>query len=304
MAVVRLCLLRLAVLVAVFSPAALAGRAGIGRYVGGQAHLAEQAGPLSLTATLDLLQNLPPSFLGLVAVATLTFMFVDQVLTAGALIVLDPQRPIPSRTRVLRILWDEASSHFWPFIRVLLLGLVVVALGNVAIIRVFDALGERAAVGGSNAIVRFVYLLGGQALVTAIWVAFVGGLTFWCRVLTVADQRTRVRRTAVLALRVLKRRPLRGPLLFAGVTLAVQVVGLLVLLAISPPSTPPIRWSAILLFLVLQVFMWQGLIRQARDLCLDSGIQEIREVADEPYRWFSRAWVWVRHSRMSATRVG
>ena len=292
MAVARLCLLRLALLAAVLGPAALVGGAGISRHVGGQPHLAEQVGPLSLAATLDLLQNLPTSFLGLVALGMLSFLLVDQVLTAGALIILDPQRPSPGRTRVLRVLWDEASIHFWPFIRILLLGVVVVGLGSLAITRAFAAFSDRAAVGGSSAISRFVYLPGGQALMTALWVAFVGGLTFWCRVLAVADQRTRVRRTALLALRVLNRSPLRGPLLYTGITLVVQSVGLVLLVAVSPPSRLAIRWSALLVFFVLHVFVWQWLIRRARGLCLDARVQAIREVGDEPYRWFSRARAW------------
>ena len=113
----------------------------------------------------------------------------------------------------------------------------------------------------------------------------IGALAFWCRLVTVADGRRRVRRTLVVVLGVWRRHPLRGPLLFLGTQL---VVGLgtaapLGLWRQHPPATVlgAVIWFAIWLCGIgLSSVVWHWLLRAG--LLLYAGREELRTMPDQP----------------------
>ena len=226
---------------------------------------------LDIAQLLEFARRLRPALLVLVAGAALSWIAL-QFLTAGALLRLE--RGKPERLSLWRALWDGGSRALLPYLRVALVAGVSSGLGAVALARAFGALGEHGEAAGwtGKTLVRDLPLA--RALLTLLWVSFVGVFAFWLRVLLVRERRPRVRVAAWRALRLCAHRPLAALAFHWGVgagTLAAQGAVLLAWQesARAAPSSP---WLALWLAVLLaSAYAWQWRLRAALRLVRSDG---------------------------------
>jgi len=287
----RLLLLRATALVVALAPGALASRSAIRAVVGEDPRVARLPDPIPFHVVQDVVESLAGAPLGLLAAGIALFFVCDQVITAGALVVLDPNSHDP-KPRVWRALFDEGAAHFWPFVRIAGAVLVVAALCLAAIGAVSDALLVRAEREGWTADARFVVLPVWRAAISSIVLAKLGALALFARVLTVVDERRRVRRTLSDAARVLFRAPLRTLVVVALTSSALTFAGaaLVARAAIVDGATFGLVGGALLV--VAHLFAWHFLVRYARALVDDDRFMDLRARGDAPFGvwpWFRRA---------------
>lgn len=229
----------------------------------------------------DVLTHLPPAGLGLLVLGLLLFFIFDQLLVATGLFLTHPGRP-DGPTRVWRSLWTVGLSHFMPFVRLTLLAAVLGGAAAFGIGAIFDRLDDQAAVAGATGESRLL-MRALQALCVSGALALVGAFTFWGRVLTVADARRRVRRTAWHVLRVWARRPLRG-------ALVAWLLGLLPPMALGfvLSQRPPWRADALdgwiwLGAVVVACWMWLWRIQAGARVYADPRLAQVQMGSDAPW---------------------
>jgi hypothetical protein len=313
----RLLALRFLMVVLMSLPALLAGLTGVSQGAARQPYYTDIVGRLPMAPLVRLLGEQIPALVPVVLLGVLLVVLADQVLTGGALVLLGPARSVPASAasdgqrrppvRVWVTVWREGLVHLWAFLRAVLLGLLLAALG-VALLRLvgrrIDVWAYRSGWTGSR---RAAVTLG-LTLTTLLWLASVGAWVFWCRLITAVDARWRVRRTGLLVLRVFWRHPLRSWGLFVALTLLSLLVSSSVLFGWfqAEPSTTggALGWFALwLITLGAQALVWLWLVRSGRLLYARPGLEDIRARLDEPLfwkhggrleRWLGRL-LWWRH---------
>lgn len=285
----RLIALRALTLVGCCLPGMLLVENAASGVLGGDPRLADHTGPLPLHVVQELVGAMGGAPLAVLAMGVLAFFVCDQVLTAGALTLLDPFRR-DAHPRVWRMLFDEAAVHFWPLARVALMTVVFFALFAGALSLVADAIDVRAEREGWTADARYIVVTQWRAAFMALVLAKLGALAFWCKVLTVADGRRRVRRTLTDAVKVLWRAPVRALLVFVVVTLAVQAMGGALLSSVVMHGGGTGAIVAFVVLIVMHMGLWHVLMHYGRIFYGDARFDDIRGRGDEPLG----VWAWVK----------
>lgn len=189
------------------------------------------------------------------------------VTDAAAIRVLTPGRAAP---RVAHAIAREGPAELWTLLRIacvvaLPLSLLLWAVGHTA------ALADRALDrAGATALLQ-VGILPVSALASALLAAGLGSAaSTWCRVITLLDDRTRTRRSLLLALAVFRAVP-AAPLVFLATTAAAKLAGLAMLVIwrqaepwqASISGAVPLALLGSLAATVLQALAWHGLTRGA-----------------------------------------
>lgn len=304
---IRLILFRVLVVVVSSLPALFAGLAGMASGAARRPYYTEVDGRLPLMHLARVLRELPSAFVPCVVIGVVVAVLADQLLTGGALVLVDPDRPAEEKVSVWGAVFRDGLTHLWAFLRVVGLGLLVSGVG-VALIRMpFKRLDDRGYLSGWTGETMMLRLPLLATVIIVVWLATVGAWVFWSRLITVADGRRRVRRTGLLALRVLVRFPLRSWGIFVGLTLGSTLVSGAVLAAwrqAEPGSVGgAVGWMFLWLLTVLvQAFIWLWLLRAGRLLYVSERLADLREKPDEPFRIFSRVAFW-RRKRAGASRA-
>ncbi|EYF02173.1 Hypothetical protein CAP_7384 [Chondromyces apiculatus DSM 436] len=282
----RLALLRLVMVVLASSPALVTALLGLDAGAARRPYFTEVPGRLPVARLLQLARDLPDGYAAALAVSVVLAVLGDQLLTGGAVALLGP-RP-PKERRVLAVVWKRGLTHLWPFLRAVAVGVILTAVGAGligALFRRLDVMGYRAGWSGEA---RALYLPLASVGLTVLWMAAVGALVFWCRLITAADGRRRVRRTLLLALRVFVRHPLRSSGLFVSSTVISTLLPGAVLAAWR--QAEPVRGGALGLLLggwcaalCLQAVVWIWLVRSGWLLYLHEGLADLRATADAPF---------------------
>jgi hypothetical protein len=299
----RLVALRMIVVALASAPALVAGLAGIAMGAGRRPYYTEVGERLPMARFLRLLRDVPEGYIAALIVSIALAILADQVLTGGAVAVLSPEgspRATPAgRGRVFATVCREGLVHLWAFLRVVALGLVIAAAG-IALLRLpFKRLGDvadRSGWSGETTLVTLPFL---SVLAGVLWVAMTGAWALWCRLITAADRRRRVRRTALLALRVLLRFPLRAGGLFVVLTVTANLASGAVLVAWR--QAEPVRgagmifWPGVwLAMLALQSFVWVYLLRVGTLMYASDRLGDLRGAPDAPLGVGARLRRWLR----------
>ncbi len=216
----------------------------------------------------------------------------NQLLTAGALSIFLRRATDPDRPRVLRAIGRDGTAHLGAFLRMLLLGLLVSAIGASVVGQGMEAIGH---IGDRRAwtaatTVLWLPLISGVAV--AIVIAATGAWLLAARAFTVADGRRRVRRSALLALRACWRRPIAWVARFVVTTIALSVGSCGILFAwgqTAPGDGALAGWIALwALVLFVQASLWVWLVRESARLVDDAGLADLRSVPDAPFGFVAR----------------
>jgi hypothetical protein len=283
------------------APALIAGLAGVSGGAARRPYYTDVEGRLPLIHWIRLLKDLPESLAPAMAAAVVLAVLGDQLVTGGALAMLDPGRPAGERVRVLATVLREGLTHLWAFLRAAALGLVILAFGVVLIrlpFKQLDLAGYRSGWTGKTVMLTLPVL---HMFAMLLWMATSGAWVFWCRLITAADGRRRVRRTGLLALQVLWRHPLRSWGVFVTSTIATMLLSGAVLIAWrqAEPGTRggALAWFLLwLLTLLIQSFVWLWLLCAGRALYDSGGLEDLRSKPDDPFRLFEKLAWWRRAS--------
>lgn len=294
---VRLIALRLVLLVLAMLPGIWAAVNAIDESAGRLPSLAGVTKPMPIVHLIRLAEYLNGYFVALLAIGVVVAFIGQQLLLAGGLVILDPR--LEKSPRVWRSVVDTGTLHLWTFLRIALFNLLILSLGLAGIHWLFDALRRHGLLAGWSAQSLVLDLSWLQLIISLVWVGFVGSWGFWCRVLSVVDQRRRVRRTAFVALFLFWRHPFSGPLFYALTSFTSFCLGAWVLALWRQSSSPWPVWALLwALVLLAQACIWHWQVRSARLLVENGNLAVLRECADSPWG-ITRLmrWVWRALSR-------
>ncbi len=268
-------------------------------------YFTDVAGKLPAAHLLRLRDTLGAELLIGLGLSLVLVVVAEQVLVGGAMAWLDPARGRQHARSVVGVIATAGLARLLVFARVVLMAGALLGLGVLLLRAAFAALeihGDPAGWSGRSLMLTLP-LAEGTTLV--LWGSLVGAFAFWCRLVTVADGRQRLRRTALVVLAVWRRHPLRTAGFYLGVTLALAGLsaGVLFLWRQHPPRGAGILfWSGLWLgALVLRSFVWHWLIRAGRLLYAADHLAALRETADAPLHPLR----WIRLTvRLYSRRVG
>lgn len=279
---VRLIVARLVALVAFISPGYIVLRNRIARICGHALCGPDPGGPVDLMDVKLIIVKAPESGFALLAAGAVAFIIFDQLLTAVAFRWLDPHRDTDSPRRLRTDIVREGAPHLLAYLRLLVMGLVIMWLWSASVGGVFEPINDRAAVAGATLESRVFSRLIHLALIT-LGVATIGAFTFWARALTALDERIRVRRTVLLTARLCWRRVLRGPGFSVGLTIAVQFATGAALAGTPPWRSDDAAWFVWPAILAVQMITWHWRIHAAARLGTDPGLADLRRLPDMPW---------------------
>lgn len=293
---IRVLGLRLLVVLLSSLPAFIAGTAGVGSGAAKRPYYTDVEGKLPFVHLMRLFRDLPGGFVPAAIVGIVLAVLGDQILTGGAFALFDPARPAGERVKVFATVCREGLTHLWAFLRTLLLSLVFIAIGIVIIRLIFkklDVIAYRSGWTGETSVLRLTLL---STLLTLVWMASVGAWTFWCRLITAADGRRRVRRTGLLVFRVFRRHPWRSWGIFTALTLVTTLASGAILIAwrLAEPRGSALAGYVLLWLasLLAQAFVWLWLVRAGRLLYASDDLADIRARPDAPFGLWSRLMFW------------
>jgi hypothetical protein len=278
---IRLLVARIVWIVLAAAPAALVTHANLGSGPGVSPWFTDVHGRLPLVHLLRLFRALP-ALAPVLGVAMLLAILGNQLLTASALSVFLGQdgAGVFSRARV------HGGRHLGPFLRILLLGVAASILAASILGFLFDALGHASTSRGWTAATTLLVLPALRVLLLAVALAKIGAWLACARALTVADRRSRVRRTALLALRLCWRAKLRWVVPFVGATIATTVAAGAILAAWlqnEPRGVALALWLALwILMLAAQAAVWLWLVHGAAQLVSHPLAADLRSRPDAP----------------------
>jgi hypothetical protein len=283
-------------------PGVIMAVSGVAREAARRPYYTEVNGRLPLYHFQRLIEELTGVLGPAVLVSVLLAVLADQFLTAGAIALADPARPEEDRRGALSTMAREGLVYLYPFLRTVLLGGLLIALGAGVLVRIAERLGTASMRAGNTLLTTAFRLPLATALLTILWFATVGAWVLWCRLVTVADGRRKVRRTGLVVLGVWRRRPVR----------ALVLPVLLTLLGALLPGVIPIAWRmaapatggavlgwavAWLVTLFAQAFVWAWVIRAARLVYASPEFDALRSSPDAPFGLLARLQRLVRKDR-------
>jgi len=220
-------------------------------------------------------------------ISLLIWIICDQLLTAGALKYLEPGESAKQRGPT-RVIAKHGPAHLWPFLRLLPLALLANVLGLWAIRAGFVWLAAKGDAAGWTAQTLTFTLTALEGAALLLWFSFVGAWAFWIRVLTVADGRRRVRRSALLVLGVWRRSPLRAGLAFILAPIIVVLATGIVLFfwrqAAPRGAVIALHAAIFAAVLFLRIYLWHWMCRAARSLYGRDEMSPLRDAPDSPLR--------------------
>jgi len=305
----RLILLRWALVLLAALPAALAALAAVAAGPARTPYITEVQGPLPVFHLLRLARELPLSVAALALLGAGVALLGQQILGAGALSWLAPGRErLTSIPSVAGAVLREGTPWLWTMLRVVLLAAVLAAAGLAGLGWIHERLALCGEPAGWSGRTIFLLLPAARGATSLLWLSLVGAWAFWCRVLLIADSRRTVRSVGVLVLRVWWRHPLRAPLFYVGVVLAMLLASALTLLWWR--QAPPVDLGGALLLglswlllLLLKAVAWHWLLRAGRLLYAGPSLDDLRRRPDGPLglgRLLAGAWRRVRRRRARA----
>jgi hypothetical protein len=191
----------------------------------------------------------------------------QQILTAGALEWLG-QDPPPSTGRgTLGAALRDGTRWLWTMLRVVALCAGLAIAAGLLVNGVFQAIEDAGQEARWSGFFLGVALPAMKAVAMLVVMTLIGAFGLWTRVALVHDERRVVRTAALLVLRAWGRAPLRGPALYAAVTLISLLVPAAVLAAwrqLPGGALATGLWSALWLAVMGgQSFLWHWLLRAA-----------------------------------------
>jgi hypothetical protein len=293
--------LRLGVVILSSVPALVTSLASVSDGIARRPYYTEVDGRLPFIHLIRLFRELPGSFLPAAAIGVVLAIVADQLLTGGALAMFDPARPAGEKVKVGAAVLRDGLTHLWAFLRTIGLSLVLMGVGIGLLsfgLKKLEVMAYRSAWSGQMAVLRLPLLF---TLLVLVWLASVGAWTFWCRLLTVADGRVRVRRTGLLVFLIFVRHPLRSWGLFTGLTLLTTLGSGAALLAWrrAEPRTAGgvLGWALLWLFtLFVQSLGWVWLVRAGRLLYASEGLADVRSRPDDSFRLLGRLTFWRKNA--------
>jgi hypothetical protein len=253
---------------------------------------AAAVGRLPAIHLLRLFGDLPAGLAAAFMISALMLLLADQVLNAGALRWLMPSAEesrsgegVRQRLSVWRTILDSGLEPLWGFLRIQLAMFVLLLLGILAINAGATTLQRHGQHAGWSGQTLLLLLPVGKAVAIMLWAALVGAWGFWCRLLTVADSRKRVRRTGLICLGLWWRFPGRAPLLFVGATTATTLLsGALLLVWRQHGQLWPLWLALWVAALALSAAVWYWLLRSGCRLYQQTELDSLRDVPDDPLR--------------------
>lgn len=294
---VRLILLRLVLALLAGALGVAAGAARLGDTVSRRPVFVEASDPLPVAELSAFLGRFPAEIWAALAGGVLLGFGAHLLLTAGALDLL-ARRP-DGRARVLRTVVGAGAAHLWAFLRLALLGLVLLALGAKGLAELFEKLGEVGERAGWTAETLIVRLGLARAGLTVAWATLVGLFVLWGRVIVVAESRRLVRRLPAVVLRLWWRRPVRAVGVHGVLAVTLLLVQGAILAAWRQSPAPPWGWIALwLLGLLVAAFVWHWRLRASLLIWASPDLDDLRAVPDAPWGIFRRLErVWSRFRR-------
>ncbi len=284
----RLLVWRVLLLVVAGLPVAAVASGALEKSLAVQPYFADAAKPLPLVHLIRFCSEAPGSIWGALFAGVIIAWLGHQMLTAGALEVLRPEPP--KRVKVWRAIFAATAAHLWPLIRIVVVAAVVAGVGAGLLKWAGGKIGDHGRVADWTAQTVGLVLPSIRLLLTLVWFSVVGAFAHWCRVLTVADGRRRVRRTVLLVFRIWWRRPLQGPLFYVGTCLLNVALGAVVLAAWRQASGGVAMWAVLwAVTVLLQAFIWHWTLRAARLLYAQPALADI--VAREDSAWGVVGWL-------------
>jgi hypothetical protein len=283
----RLIAVRWALSIAAALPAMLATRATLDQVAGRQPWFTDAPDPLPLPQLVKILGQLGPAVPASVA-GVIAAWLATLLVTAAAVEILDPGRA-PEPVRLWRSTIDTGTRFLWVYLRISLCAAVLLGLGARGVTSVFEMLANHAKVAGWTA-VTIVDVLGvGRVALVLAGAGLVGVLAWWCRVISVGDQRRYVRRLPTMVARVGWLWAAQGVILPWIVGTASLIAGGAVLFAWRQSPGDGTAWFVFWLGLLLaQAYLWHW---RLRTLCLiwgSTGLDDVRGTPDEPWHAFRR----------------
>ncbi|MEL6182659.1 MAG: hypothetical protein AAFS10_27120, partial [Myxococcota bacterium] len=214
-------------------------------------------GRLPLFHLLWLVRTLSPTLLVLLGVAVVVAVVVRQLLDVGAIRQLIPTTdgdPKSLWTRLREVMRDGLPYSGF-LARVVGMELCLLVLGSAGLGWAFRAWTMHGHQVGWTAWTTWVVGPGAQAIGMAIWVALVGALGHWCRVVAVVDEQLHLRHAVERVWGVWRRHPIQGPVLFVAATLAVQL-GMGTVLVLWRQWPPAVEWQVAVMALVWCIAVW------------------------------------------------
>jgi hypothetical protein len=216
-------------------------------------------------------------------------------LTAGAVELLGGISE--TKVRVWRTVIETGTRSLWVFLRLAVLGAMLIFGGAKLLGVFFDRLIDHGAAAGwtGHLLVRDLALAHGMLLLT--WATLVGVMIWWCKVIAVADDRRLIRRLPPMVLRLWWRRPLQG-LVFHVVLSVVTVFTSAAVLFTWRQSAAGVGGWIVLWLVVLGflAFVWHWRLRACRLVWAAADLQDLREQPDEPWHLPRRLWRRLRAS--------
>ena len=278
---VKLMALRWLLFVAAALPGLAAAIGGIGESIANRPYFAEAPDPLPMLPLIRMLDRLPGSVWGMLALAAVLAWLGNLLLTAGAVALFGTPRG--SQPLVWRTIFEAGTRSLWAYLRIALIALVLAALGA----RLIGMLAGLLLEHGQEALwtmrARFLVQVG-RGLATLCWLTLVGVFAWWCRVIIVADQRRRVRRLWTVVPRIWRRRPIAGLLLHFLLALGGLLAGGAVVLAWRQSSANALGWTLLWLAVLGGLsFLWHWRLRAGRLLWSSPDLVDLRAVPDAPW---------------------
>ncbi len=259
--------LRMGVLMLLTLPVGLIARWGINDHQGASPYWMAQTdgdgGIGSFNLLVGSLTDLSPVWWGVVLVSVVLFIAFKQLLDATALMLVRPvgtnreSRPPPT---IPATFFGPAWGLFWRFIRIAVVGWVVFIAGMLLIGLLFDRLADSGVRSGATGLWQMVLLPGLHVSVQSGWFLTVAAVTFWCRLILVADDRKRVRRVILPACRQLGRSWSVALALFVLLPLLVQILGAGLLAGQIHQDASSSGLAIWVLYLGVQSYIWYWLI--------------------------------------------
>lgn len=279
----RLVLTRWLLAIAAAAPGLLAARGALEGSAGRQPWFADAPDPLPIRQLTALLRDLGPA-VPVLAAGVVVAWLAQLLLTAAAVEVFDPRRP-SAPVRLWRRTFDTGTRYLWPYLRVTLAALVLLAVGARLVGVVFEALRDRGELAGWSA-QTIVFTLPALRLACLVaWAGLVGLLAWWARVIVVSGDRRRIRRVLPMALRAWWRWPVQGVLLHLAVGAATLAVGAGVLGLWRQSPGHGVGWFVAWIGVLLaQAYLWHWRLLTLSLIWGSADLDDVRATPDEPWR--------------------
>lgn len=213
--------------------------------------------PLDLVSTRFVLAQLGDGVALLLAGAGVIWL-LQLVWLGGSARVLNPRTP-----GVYKKVFENGWRYLARFLRIAMIAVVVTAILQFAISKLFGALSARAETEAWPVYTSYITLNMWRAGVVFVTLTVVGVIAFWMRMIAVDEERYDTRRLPWQALKLVGRRPvaaLLGQFLIVCVVLGIQAVALMC----WRQSPNGIAWlGAWVVLQLVTAYVWQFRIRTA-----------------------------------------